>query len=146
MKYYSKTYLFLVLFFISSVSFAGNKRIMEQESKKLIELNKKVVKKVLAKKNIASYNNKTVYIKAKIQPKKGDNFEVNIIDLSTTKIVGKLNDDEAIIEADVKNGKANISSITNVKNLVIPKILKGEKFFDSTEKNINKIGDTGVPK
>ncbi len=139
-------FAFLFCFLISSACFAGNKRIMEQEIKKLKELNKKVVNKVLEKENIADYNNKTVYIKAKIKPKKNNDFDVDVINFSTKKILGEINSDEAVFKADIVKGKVKTSTVKNIKNLVVPKILQGEQFLESTVNNKIKNGDVGVPK
>ncbi len=101
---FTKKTIFSLIFILSCVSFAGNKRIMEKEIKKINTLNDKVLAEIKKLGKLEEFNNKTVYLKVKIYPIPGkDDFKIDIKSLSLKEI--KKRDNTSYIKAVIKRDK-----------------------------------------
>ncbi len=130
-----KKFIFLLIFILSCVSFAGNKRIIDKEVKKLNAINDKILAEIKKMGKLEEFNNKTVYLKVKIYPIPGkDDFKIDIKTLSLKEIKKNANTSyiKAVIKKDENGTKVEIKETYIYKN-------KKTKFGSIKQEKINEV-------
>ena len=120
-----------ILLFLSGVIFAGNARIIERETNKLLKFNQQLLKKVSQKEDLSKFENEVIYINAEVKTTNDDNLIIEVYSISTDGDIYKSKKGKSrkykshsLIKARVGHDNLKGTTLKIEEDCELPEILK----------------------